>query len=73
MKHLRWVKPEVVVRIAFTEWTRHGHLRHASFEGVRSDKVARDVVREGAAFSDGRARANAKRAPKRRTSRGRRR
>lgn len=46
MKTLRWVKPRVVVRIAFTEWTRHGHLRHAAYEGLRPDKVAADVVRE---------------------------
>jgi bifunctional non-homologous end joining protein LigD len=53
MKTLRWVKPTIVVRISFTEWTRHGHLRHAAFDGVRPDKRARDVRREVPA--DGRA------------------
>ena len=24
-----WVKPEVVVQVAFTEWTVHGKLRHS--------------------------------------------
>lgn len=46
MKELRWVKPTQVVQVAFAEWTRHGHLRHASFKGLRRDKDPRDVVRE---------------------------
>ena len=43
---LKWVKPSLVVEIAFTEWTREGHLRHSSFLGVREDKKPREVVRE---------------------------
>ena len=46
MPALRWVKPVVVVEVSFVEWTRDGSLRHASFEGLRDDKSARDVVRE---------------------------
>jgi bifunctional non-homologous end joining protein LigD len=46
MKVLKWVKPALVVDIAFTEWTRDGHLRHSAFVGLRTDKRARDVVRE---------------------------
>jgi bifunctional non-homologous end joining protein LigD len=41
-----WVQAQVVVRVAFIEWTPHGKLRHSRFLGVRSDKLARDVVRE---------------------------
>ena len=41
-----WVLPEVVVHVAFIEWTAHGKLRHARFLGVRTDKPAREVVRE---------------------------
>jgi bifunctional non-homologous end joining protein LigD len=41
-----WVRPEVVVQVSFIEWTAHGKLRHSRFLGVRSDKRARDVVRE---------------------------
>ena len=41
-----WVKPEIVVQVAFIEWTVHGKLRHPRLLGVRIDKVARDVVRE---------------------------
>ena len=42
----RWVEPELVAQIAFTEWTRDGRLRHPRFLGLRDDKPARDVVRE---------------------------
>ena len=41
-----WVKPQVVVQVAFTEWTVHGKLRHPRLIAVRHDKAARDVVRE---------------------------
>jgi ATP-dependent DNA ligase len=41
-----WVRPEIVVQVAFTEWTVHGKLRHPRLLGVRFDKSARDVVRE---------------------------
>jgi bifunctional non-homologous end joining protein LigD len=41
-----WVKPEVVVQVAFIEWTVHGKLRHPRLLGMRVDKAARDVVRE---------------------------
>ena len=46
MKTLRWVQPQVVVEVAFTEWTEGGNLRHASFVGFRDDKPAREVKRE---------------------------
>jgi ATP-dependent DNA ligase len=41
-----WVRPEVVVQVAFIEWTVHGKLRHPRLLGVRTDKSAHDVVRE---------------------------
>jgi ATP-dependent DNA ligase len=41
-----WVRPEVVVQVAFIEWTVHGKLRHPRLIGVRTDKDARDVLRE---------------------------
>ena len=41
-----WVRPEVVVQVAFIEWTVHGKLRHPRLTGIRLDKAARDVVRE---------------------------
>jgi bifunctional non-homologous end joining protein LigD len=41
-----WVRPEIVVQVAFIEWTVHGKLRHPRLLGVRHDKTARDVVKE---------------------------
>jgi bifunctional non-homologous end joining protein LigD len=46
MKVLKWVRPRLVVEIAFTEWTRDGHLRHSAFVGVRDDKKPNQVIRE---------------------------
>jgi DNA ligase D-like protein (predicted ligase) len=43
-----WVKPELVAQIGFSEWTRDGRLRHPRFLGLREDKPAAQVVREGA-------------------------
>jgi DNA ligase D-like protein (predicted ligase) len=43
-----WVEPELVAQIAFMEWTGDGRLRHPSFLGLRTDKAAREVVREEA-------------------------
>jgi bifunctional non-homologous end joining protein LigD len=42
-----WVEPELVAQIGFTEWTSDGRLRHPRFLGMRDDKDAREVVREG--------------------------
>jgi bifunctional non-homologous end joining protein LigD len=41
-----WVRPEIVVQVAFIEWTVHGKLRHSRLLGIRGDKAPRDVVRE---------------------------
>jgi bifunctional non-homologous end joining protein LigD len=41
-----WVRPEIVVQVAFIQWTGHGKLRHARFLRLRNDKAAREVVRE---------------------------
>jgi bifunctional non-homologous end joining protein LigD len=42
-----WVAPKLVAEIGFTEWTRDGRLRHPRFLGLRDDKSAQEVVREG--------------------------
>ena len=41
-----WVRPEIVVQVAFIEWTAHGKLRHGRLLGIREDKSACEVVRE---------------------------
>jgi len=43
-----WVKPQIVVQVAFIEWTVHDKLRHPRLLGIRTDKSAREVVRERA-------------------------
>jgi ATP-dependent DNA ligase len=43
---VHWVRPELVVQVAFIEWTRHGKLRHSRLLGLRQDKSPREVVRE---------------------------
>jgi bifunctional non-homologous end joining protein LigD len=49
MQECRWVKPELVAQVEFTDWTEANHLRHSRFAGLRDDKDPRDVVRESAA------------------------
>ncbi|KGO85929.1 DNA ligase [Flavobacterium rivuli WB 3.3-2 = DSM 21788] len=46
-----WLKPELVCEVSFAEVTSDGVFRHPSFEGMRSDKKAGDVVRETATDS----------------------
>ena len=40
-----WVRPEIVVDVAFVEWTVHTKLRHSRLLGLRPGRRARDVVR----------------------------
>jgi bifunctional non-homologous end joining protein LigD len=44
--YAHWVRPEIVVQVAFIEWTGNGKLRHSRLLGVRTDKAPREVVRE---------------------------
>jgi ATP-dependent DNA ligase len=46
MQKCRWLDPFIVARIEFLEWTPDNRLRHPRFAGIRSDKDARDIVRE---------------------------
>jgi bifunctional non-homologous end joining protein LigD len=41
-----WVRPELVVEVAYTELTPDNYLRHPSFIGVRRDKAARTIALE---------------------------
>jgi len=43
-----WVKPELVAQVNFGEWTADGRMRHPSFQGLREDKPAEEVMREQA-------------------------
>lgn len=42
----RFVTPSMVAHVNFSEWTPDGKLRHPSFQGLREDKPAREVVSE---------------------------
>ena len=46
-RSVSWVAPKLVAQVAFTEWTGAGRLRHPRFLGLRDDKPASKVVREG--------------------------
>lgn len=47
-----WLKPELVCEVSFAEVTSDGVFRHPSFEGMRTDKKAKEVVRETAAETE---------------------
>ena len=46
MKSCVWVRPRMVVRCSYQEWTANDHLRRVSYAGVREDIDAREVVKE---------------------------
>jgi bifunctional non-homologous end joining protein LigD len=41
-----WLKPQLVCEVEFSEMTSDGIMRHPSFQGMRIDKKAKDVVKE---------------------------
>lgn len=43
---VRHVKPQHVVEVEYRRWPAEGLIQHAVFAGVRTDKPAREVVRE---------------------------
>ena len=43
---VRWVRPELVAEVEYTERTREGRVRHPSFRGLREDKPAMQVTKE---------------------------
>jgi DNA ligase D-like protein (predicted ligase) len=40
-----WIRPELVVQVGFSEWTRDGRLRHPRFGGLRTGRPPGDVTR----------------------------
>ena len=42
-----WVRPDLVAQVKFTEWTDDGKLRHPVYLGLRDDKSAKEVIKEG--------------------------
>jgi bifunctional non-homologous end joining protein LigD len=41
-----WVQPKYVCEVKFATWTADNLVRQASFQGLREDKLAKDVKRE---------------------------
>ncbi|SCK61420.1 ATP-dependent DNA ligase LigD phosphoesterase module /ATP-dependent DNA ligase LigD polymerase module [Variovorax sp. HW608] len=44
----QWVTPVLVCEVSFGEWTDDDRIRHPVFQGLRSDKPARQIRRETA-------------------------
>ena len=42
----RWVRPELVAQVAFTDRMRDGKLCHPRYTGLRTDKKPDEVVKE---------------------------
>ena len=42
----RWVDSRLLAEVTFTTWTADNLLRHPSFEGLREDKLAKEVKLE---------------------------
>jgi bifunctional non-homologous end joining protein LigD len=43
---LHWMKPQVVIQVAFADWTHGGILRQPRYLGIRQDRDPKTVVRE---------------------------
>jgi bifunctional non-homologous end joining protein LigD len=43
-----WVRPSLVAQVRFANWTADNLLRQAAFQGLREDKLAKEVRREEA-------------------------
>jgi bifunctional non-homologous end joining protein LigD len=41
-----WTEPKLVGEVEFSEWTNDNVIRHPSFQGMREDKKATEVIRE---------------------------
>ncbi|MDI1275363.1 DNA ligase D [Polaromonas sp.] len=58
-----WVQPVLLAEVSFAQWTHTGRIRHAVFQGLRTDKDARKVKRESAQPIEDLMKANKKPAP----------
>jgi bifunctional non-homologous end joining protein LigD len=43
---VHWVEPRLVAQVQYSNWTNDGLLRHPSFQGLREDKPAAQVLRD---------------------------
>jgi bifunctional non-homologous end joining protein LigD len=49
---LHWMKPELVIQVAFADWTHGGILRQPRYLGMRQDRDPKTVVREEPAHTE---------------------
>ena len=42
----RWVEPTLVAEVEFADWTPDGHIRHAKYLALRTDRATSGIVRE---------------------------
>ncbi|RUX28897.1 DNA ligase D [Mesorhizobium sp. M2A.F.Ca.ET.042.01.1.1] len=59
-KGLTFIKPELVGEVEFRSWTSDRIIRHASFQGLREDKPAEEVVQEKPKKAESQAKTGAK-------------
>jgi bifunctional non-homologous end joining protein LigD len=57
-----WMKPRLVIQVAFQDWTQDGILRQPRYLGLRQDKDPKTVVREEPAHTEDVVKQPAKRA-----------
>jgi bifunctional non-homologous end joining protein LigD len=64
-RRARWIEPELIGEVEFTEFTSEGYLRHPSFVALREDKPAKSVKLERPSSSPKPAKAATKAKPAR--------
>ncbi|MCA1834239.1 MAG: non-homologous end-joining DNA ligase [Actinomycetota bacterium] len=47
LKHVTWIRPELVCEVEYLEFTSQHRLRAPSFKGIREDKAPEDALAEG--------------------------
>ncbi|HEU4589681.1 MAG TPA: DNA ligase D [Steroidobacteraceae bacterium] len=47
-----WMKPELVIQVAFQDWTQDGILRQPRYLGMRQDRDPKTVIREEPAHTE---------------------
>ena len=62
---VHWIEPRLVAEVEFADWTADAILRQASFQGLREDKDARDVVYDPKTRASAEPAAEPKKAPAR--------